>query len=194
MAAAELIPFAFYQRMSPRERTLLLAVVGTVFLLGNMFAVSTLAGKFNELRRECADQAANLEVQRLFASNKPKLTQRMDWLHAKQPVLVSRDRAGTGLLDQIQQFARANGVIITNPQIKPLAVPTAESRSASADYQAVTVELETQSDWAGMVRFVGSLQQPANFLVFNLATLRSDTDPAVIRGHFQISKWYAPGR
>jgi hypothetical protein len=192
MAAADLIPFAFYQRLSPRERNLLLAVLGTVFILANLLALSSLAGAFGELRRECADQSSNLQVQRLFASDQPKVTQRMNWLRTKQPVLVSRDRAGTALLEQVQQFARASGVIVTSPLIKPVSAGSGETPAASTDYQAVTVEVETQSDWAGIKKFIQTLQQPENFLVFDLATLRSDTDPAIIRGRFQISKWYAP--
>jgi hypothetical protein len=192
MASAELIPFAFYQKLSPRERTLVLAVAGTVFVLANLFAVSTLAGTFDELRHACAEQSSDLEAQRVFASEQPKLAKRMAWLRTTQPVLTSRDVAGASLLRQIEQFARGSAVIVTNPQIKPLPPASAESRSTSADYQAVTVEIETQSNWAGLVKFVGGLQQPSNFLVFDLATVRSDTDPAVIRGHFQISKWYAP--
>ncbi len=192
MASAELIPFPFYQRLSPRERTLLLAVAATVFVLANLIALSALAGTFGELRRECAAEASNLQVQQLFASDQPIVAQRMQWLRAKQPVLASRDRAGTALLEQVQQMARGSGVIVTSPLIKPVPPASADTGAASADYQAVTVELETQSDWAGIKKFIQALQQPENFLVFDLATLRSDTDPAVIRGRFQISKWYAP--
>jgi hypothetical protein len=194
MASADLIPFAFYQRLSARERTLLLIVAGAVFVLANLIGVSALAGAFGELRRDCAEQSANLQVQRIFASRQPDLVQRTNWLQARQPVLVSRDRAGAGLLNQIQQFARASGVIVTNPQIKPLPPPSESRGTGSADYQAVTVEVETQSGWAGAKKFIEAMQQPENFLVFDLATLRSDPDPAIIRGHFQISKWYAPAR
>jgi hypothetical protein len=200
MALARVIPFSVYQRishyyrgLSARERTLLLLVTGTVFILANLALLSSLAGAFGELRHECAEQAVNLETQQLFASEQPKMAQRMSWLHSKQPVLASRDRAGAGLLEQIQQFARGSAVIVTNPRIKPPAIgAAAENRSASTDYQAITVEVDTQSDWAGVEKFIENLQQPENFLVFNLATLRSETDPAVITGHFQISKWYAP--
>ena len=193
MASADLIPFGFYQRLSPRERTLVLIIAGGVFVFANLLAVGGLFGEFGSLRRACAEQALDLKAQRIFASEQPKLAQRMNWLRSKQPVLTSRDRAGATLLDQVQQFARLGAVLVSNQQIKPLP-PLSEGRSASPDYQAVTVEVETQSDWAGIKKFIEAVQQPGNFLVFDLATLRSDTDPSVIRGHFQISKWYAPAR
>ena len=132
MASNELILFAFYQRLSPRERTLVLLVAGTVFVLANLVGLSTLAGEFGELRRAGAEQSSNLEVQRIFASQQPDLVQRMQWLHTKQPVLVSRDRAGASLLNQVQQFARGSAVILTNPQIKPLPPGSAASRDANS--------------------------------------------------------------
>jgi hypothetical protein len=194
MASGALIPFAFYQRLSARERVLSLAVAGTIFVLANLFAVSTLGGAFASLRHDCAEEAGDLQVQRLLASDQPKVAQRMEWLRQKQPVLVSRDRAGTALFDQIQQFARLGGVIVTNPRIRPPAPASEDDRTAAPSYQAVSVEIETQSDWAGIKKFIQAVQQPENFLVFDLATLRSDTDPAIIRGRFQISKWYAVAR
>jgi hypothetical protein len=194
MASAALIPFAFYQRLSPRERLLSLVVAGTVFVLVNLFAVSTLGSAFGTLRHDGAEAASDLQVQRLLASDQPKVAQRMDWLRKKQPVLVSRDRAGAALNDQVQQIARVGAVIVTNPRIRPPAPASEDDRTATPSYQAVSVEIETQSDWAGIKKFIQAVQQPENFLVFDLATLRSDTDPAVIRGRFQISKWYAAAR
>ena len=193
MASDALIPFPFYQRLSARERVLLLVVAGTLFALANLVAVSALTRTFSSLRRACEEQSDTLKVQRLFARDQPMWNQRMAWLRTNQPVLASRDRAGASLFDQVQQLARASGVIITNQQIKPVLNAAAESRSSSADYQAVSVEMDTQSDWGGLSKFLYSVQQPKSFLVIDLTTIRSDTDPATIKGHFQISKWYAPG-
>ncbi len=192
MASVALIPLAFYQRISPRERVLVLAVAGTAFLLANLWAVSTLTGAFRELRRTVADQSTNLQVQRLFASDQPKWAQRMQWLRQKQPVLASRDRAGASLLDQIQQLARGSVVLISTQKIKTLSEMTAEHTSDNPDYQEVAIEITTQSDWSAITKFIQSVQRPENFLVFNAATVSSDTDPATIKGHFEIAKWYAP--
>lgn len=183
-------PSRLLQRLSPRERVLALIVGGGVFLLANLLAVTTLLGSFQELRRACADQSLDLEALRVLAREAPKWDQRMQWLRAKQPVLASRDRAGAELLVQIQQFARASGVLLKSQQ--PVPFNAADNSTESGSYQPVTVKIDTQSDWPSVKEFIRRLQQPESFLVFDSATLQSDVDPHTLKGHFQISKWYAP--
>ena len=82
-------------------------------------------------------------------------------------------------------------MIIAAPQIKP--PPTNPSAAPADAPQAVTVEVDTQADWKETVRFLAALQQPESFVVFDLATLRSNpADPKQMKGHLLISKWYAP--
>ena len=59
--------------------------------------------------------------------------------------------------------------------------------------QTVSVEGDTQGDWGETVRFLAEVQKPENFLVFDLASLRtSPTDARLMKCHFLVSKWYAP--
>ncbi len=186
--------FGWFQRLSARERTLALLVAGTVFVIVNLFVLSFLIGSFGENRRLYTQQSQELKLQSLFAQEQPMWKQRMDWLKIRQPALANRSRAGTELLDQVQGAGRVNQVIITNPQIKPLAInPGGGKDPASRDYQAVSVEFETESDWGALIGFAQALQKPEAFLVFDLATLRSDPGNAArIKGTFRVSKWYAP--
>ena len=110
-------------------------------------------------------------------------------------MLTNRDRAGTALYEQIQGFARARQVVVSALQIKPAAtVPGGGPAEGSGDApQIVSVEGDTQGDWKETVRFLAEVQKPENFLVFDLATLRtSPGDAKQLRCHFLISKWYAP--
>ena len=188
--------FEFYQRLSPRERTLTLLVAGTAFLLGNVLVLSLLIGGFREGRRAYSEKSQDLRLQEIFAREQPMWAQRISWLKTRQPPLSNRDRAGTELLVQVQGAARASGVIITNPQIKPPPInPAGGKEPGSHDYQAVSVEIDTESDWDGMIGFLQALQRPEGFIVFDLATLRSDPGNATrMKGQFRISKWYAPSK
>ena len=63
----------------------------------------------------------------------------------------------------------------------------------SHDYQAVSVEVDTESDWAESRPFRPDVAKAGGFVVFDLATLRSDPGNASrMKGQFRISKWYAP--
>ena len=186
--------FEFYQRMSARERLLSLLVAGALLFIVNLVAISTLLRSSRDLRAQLADKSQELHVEGLYAQEQPLWKQRTDWLKAKQPALANRDRAGTDLLSEIQAAARVNRVILSTFQITPLPPAIAGERAVKPDYQAVSVSVETQSDWASLVQFLASLQRPEGFLVFDKATLRSDaSDPQRMKGSFSISKWYAPG-
>ena len=184
--------FEFYQRLSPRERTLSLIVGGALLLVANIVAISTLLRSSRELRTQIADKSQVLHTQTLYAQEQPMWKQRVDWLKAKEPALLNRDRAGTDLLGEVQGAARVNRVVLTSFQITPPASAAAGERVTTTDYQPVSVSIETQSDWFSLVQFVAALQRPEGFLVFEKATLRSDAnDPQRMKGAFSVSKWYA---
>ena len=189
------IPLGFYQRMNPRERLLSLLVAGTVFLLANLFALRFLLDAFGDLGQQYADGAQALRQEEFWARSQPLWEQRARWLQAKQPVLTNRDRAPTQLLEQVQGAARASQVLIKSEQLRGLGTARANPAGA-AEYQAVSIHIETESDWkqlVGQPGFLPLLQQPENFIVFNLASMHSDpNDPKRMKCSFDISKWDAP--
>ncbi len=144
----QLPSFEFYRRMSARERTLSLLVGGTLLLVANLVALSTLLRSSRELRAQIADKSQELHIQGLYAQEQPMWKQRTDWLKTKQPVLLNYNRAGTDLLDEIQAAARVSRVMINRFQITPLPPVIAGGRETKPDYQTVSVSVETQSDWA----------------------------------------------
>ena len=189
------ISFAFYQRMNPRERVLSLLVAGTVFVLANLFAISYLLGAFHDLGAQYADGAQALKRETFWAQSQPMWEQRGRWLREKQPVLTNRDRAPTQLLEQVQGTARANQVLVRNQQLRALAGTSGPAAEAGGppEYQAVSVHVETESDWKQLVGFLALLQQPENFIVFDQASVHTDPgDAKLMRCTFEVSKWNAP--
>ena len=187
--------FEFYQRLNPRERVLALTVAGAVFVVLNLIALSTLLRSFRETRAAYAERSQEYRFQEILAREAPMWTQRMAWLKGRQPALLDRAHAGNELLDQeVKGAARTSQLVLTNPQILPALLYQSGAKDPhNHDYQQVSVVVETEGDWAGTVHFIQSLQRPEAFVVFDLATLRSDPGNASrMRGKFQISKWYAP--
>lgn len=188
--------FAFYHRLNPRERVLLLIVVGSVLFILNLIVLSFLLRTSRELNQQYAAKSQELNGELLFAAQKPGLWEpRNAWLHTNQPELKNRALAGSQLLETVQGLARGSAVIVTNPSISsPTNSSPGNPSGGNANYQPVTVRINTQSDWKSLVKFMAALQQPQAFLVFEQASLRTDqADPGVMRGEFLVSKWYAPG-
>ena len=185
------ISFAWFHRLSRRERVLTLLVGGAVFVILNLVAIRFLLGTYADLSSRYATDRSNLLLLRALAGERDTWTQRNDWLKATQPVLTNRDRAGTALYEQLQNIARARQVIVSSLQIKPPGTVTAPGGENAP--QVVSVEGDTQGDWRETVRFLAEIQKPENFLVFDQASLRtSPSDVHVLRCHFLVSKWYAP--
>ena len=187
----QLIPFAFYQRLTQRERVLLLLVAGTAFVLGNLIAISTVVKSFRTLRQDYAEKTDSWKFASHFIQDKALWDARTEWLRKTQPPMTSRDPASYALLDQVQGLGRQYNVIITNTKIRQAQA----GEKASPDYTAVTMELDTRSDWGALLKFMNAVQQkPENYLAFDEARLHTEqSDPATVIGSFRISKWFAAG-
>ncbi len=189
--------FAWFQRLNGRERVLTLLVAGTVFVLLNLLAIRFLLDSYGSLTTEYAQERRDALRLQILADQKAMWSQRNDWLKSTQPVLTNRDRAGTALYEQVQNLARGKQVIVSALQIKPAAITPAgpAARDDGDAPQVVSVETDTQGDWKDTVHFLTEIQKPENFLVFELASLRSNpADAKQMKCHFLISKWYAPAR
>lgn len=186
---------AYYRRITPRERVLLLITGGAVLFVVNLVLLNILLNSGRELGSAYAEKSQQLRGEQLFAGQKNSLwAPRSEWLKKTQPALTNYNIQGNQLLEAINATARNNQIVVTNPGTRP--PPTrlgGEGGAVPTDYQAVTVSLETQSDWKNVVRFIAAVQSPDAFLVFDNANLRTEqNDPAKMRGTFVISRWFAP--
>ncbi len=189
------ISFAWFQRLNSRERFLTLLVGGVVFVIVNLVAINFLIDAYTHLTGDYSQERRNALRLQILADQRATWSQRNDWLKSTQPILTNRDRAGTALYEQVQGLARAKQVVVSSLQIKPAAsVPIGTTARTDGDTpQVVSVEMDTQGDWKETVHFLTEIQKPENFLVFELASLRSNpADAKQMKCHFLISKWYAP--
>ncbi len=172
-------------RLSARERLMAAVVLGIVFVLANLFVLSSLRNRHAELRADLAAKRAKLASLKGILDERALWDARETWLAATQPKLENRDQAGVALLEQVKQAAKANNVQLESPELGVLV--------AQPTYQSVSVMVQTKSSWPALIGFLNGLQQPDKFIVYEAANLQIDTgDPTQMRGHFRIAKWYAP--
>lgn len=171
--------------MSSRERVLAIAVGAIAFLLVSFLAVDFFVKGQARARAEIASKAKQLKMMQALIAEKALWEARDAWLHSKQPKLGDVDLAGGALLDQVKEIARKHTVLLDNPAIR---VP-----DRRPEYTSVSVEVETKSPWPALIAFLGEMQAPEQFVVFESVNLKIDaTDPAQMRGRFRIARWYAP--
>ena len=90
------------------------------------------------------------------------------------------------LLEEAKEIAQKHSIIVENPGF-------GGSGEVRPNYQAVSVTLETKSEWKNLIDFIYELQAPNSFIVFESAKIALDpSDKTQFRGNFRLSKWFAP--
>lgn len=181
---------AFVERLTPREQRLLLIIGSVIFLVINFALVRGLLVTLSSLRAQKAAKTVLVQTQAKLLEEGPMWTARDNWLKQKQPVMTkSRDLANVDLLNELEKATRDHGLLLENPPV----INPPENVPANAPYRSVSVSIETKGTWNALVRFLNSVQQPENFIVFESATLQSDPgDAALLKGKFRVAKWYQP--
>ncbi len=172
-------------QLSTREKNLSLAVGVILFLAVTFFVGDYFWKNHTRLTADLAAKNRQLQMVQSLAADQALWEQREKWLTAKQPKLADADSGGVRLLEQIKDLAKAKGVLLEKPVIRPVV--------HKPDYTGVTVELETKSTWPALIAFLSSLQSPEQFIVIESANLKIDTsDQTQMRGKFKIARWFAP--
>lgn len=175
---------AWFQRLSTRERRLLLLVAGVVFLLVNLFLWSALLGSLERAQTELAERKTLRKEQTVFLAERPIWEERAEWLKKNQPSTKGAQEASV-LLDRVKQIAAKHNILLENPQIG--------AGETTPHYQSVFASVETKSEWKPLVHFLYDVQQPESFVVFENVNLAIDSaDPTKMRGKFKVARWFAP--
>ncbi|XHR29303.1 MAG: GspMb/PilO family protein [Chthoniobacteraceae bacterium] len=171
-------------RLTSRERTLIYALSAVLFLLVNWGLIGWIARQYSQLQASCRAKQIELRSLQTVIADEPTFAAREQWLASTQPKSASPEQAGVQLLDQIKNAAKDNQIRLENPELGTLE--TVQSN------RSVSVQLTAKSSWAGLVKFLHTLQTPENFIVIDSATLQVDPGNAKqMTCQLKISKWYA---
>ncbi len=176
--------WAWFERLSKRERLLAVLVGGTVFLLINYLLWDGLLSAADRTRADLAVRNSERNIQKVFMQERDPWSKREAWLKKNQPVVRNAGES-SAVLDDIKQVASKHNIVLENPQLV-----TGEK---NANYQALGASFETKTPWPPLVRFLYDLQQPGKFLVFENLNLSIDgADNTQMRGKFKVTRWFAP--
>jgi hypothetical protein len=173
-------------QMSSREQVLAAIVGAAAFIFVNFFVIDYFLKNKTQLNSEFARNTNAIAAMRLQLAEKPMWLQREAWLQEKQPRLTTSDEVASGqLLDRVKEVARENAILIATQQLRPAA--------HTADYSAISVDLDTTGTWPSIINFMSRLQGPEEFIVLEGVDLKiDDKDATQMRGQFKIAKWFAP--
>ena len=171
-------------RLTSRERLLLCLFAGTLFLMGSLFLFGALARRHVRLRADLVATRAEIASMQSLVAEAGVWSARAAWLNATQPRESDPGQAGVQLLEKVKAIARAQDVLLENPELGSL--------EAQPFCQAVSVAFSTKCSWPSLVKFLHAVQAPGRFLVFETATLQADPGNAArMHCQFKIAQWYA---
>ncbi|TDU72923.1 hypothetical protein EI77_01389 [Prosthecobacter fusiformis] len=177
------------QKLTPREKNLLLGCVGVLVFMG--FAI--LANEFMQRRSTALQKISALQVQKsendTWMADRAFWEKRRAWLIEKMPVTESLGRAQGQLLEDLQNQALEYGIISEQPTLPPLAAP-------NENYREVTVSMRLRGDQITVLRWLSTMQSPEKFQAIRLLDLEMDTrsrekTPQVVC-NLTVARWFKP--
>ncbi len=180
--------------LNPREKLLLGAMGLVVFVLANLFGLSTIL----EQRKRLAARVASLQIQdreaRSILQEKKLWFERADWLRENQPVDDANSTDDENkFYEQLEQSAARHGVKIVKREFLPPAAPEAggEVVPVVRPFEEFAVQLTVTAGMESLVKWMSSLQQPTRFLALKRATLQIDpNDNKKLLGDLVVARWY----
>jgi hypothetical protein len=173
------------QQMNAREKTLAV-IVGTLLVALTTYMLASFFQKnYTKLKSQLRDRQTELDAMKTLSTERELWLKRDAFFREQQPPLANPGGAGVALLEEAKEIAQKHSIVVENPTIG-----TPEVRP---NYQAVSVTLETKSEWKNLIDFIYELQAPNSFIVFESAKIALDpSDKTQFRGNFRLSKWFAP--
>jgi len=171
-------------RLTSRERFLILLVAGTVFVLLNWMILGLLMQRHARLAADLATKRGALASMQNVLNGEREAATLRDWIAANQPRLENPEQAGVALLEEIKAAAQAVELSLENPELGSL-----EERPSC---QAISVQFVVKGSWAALVQFLHAMQAPERFIVIENAVLQADpADAKRMAAQLKIAKWYA---
>lgn len=177
--------------LSNRERNLSILVGTVAFVAFTFFAGDYFLKSKARLTAGLAVKTRQLKAMQTRSADKAQWEQRAAWLLEKQPKLGDEQRAAEQLREQVKELAKKHAVLIESADY----LDTARKPDLRKPdyYTAIGIKIGTKSDWSALIRFLGELQTPEQFIALESVDLKIDeADPTKMRGDFKIARWYAP--
>ncbi len=171
--------------LTSKERRLLFALLGALFLLLNVVALKTFLGRRAALQANIATLEAELMQSRTVLGQKDYWTERAQWLESNQPTddmtTVDDDNR---FIEFVESTAKESGLAYTRRGGGPVS---SEGRPYAEVFDASTVKGNMKS----LVEWLSKLQQPKEFRAIKQLRVKSGEPPEVICD-IEVARWFRP--
>lgn len=170
--------------LTPKEKKLLVALVGTLFLLLNLAGLRVFLDRQKSLRSSIAGLHEQLDENNRVLAERELFEKRGAWLDTNQPADdVSTTDDDAKFYEFVESSAKRSGLEYTRRAGGPL--PPEGSIAQIFDTSQVKGNMES------LVKWLSELQQPKAFRVVKQLTIKSGEPPQIVCD-IEVARWYRP--
>ena len=174
--------------LTHREKRLLVACVGTLILVGGMYAVSDFMERRQVLDQQIVELERELQENQGWYNDRAFWDKRSNWLRATMPATESLGQAQAFLLEDVQNDALDLSFKIEK---QDLLDPV-----SNANYREVAVDVRLRGDQTQIIGWLATLQSPERFQAIKELEIELDprarekTPQAVC--NLTLARWFKP--
>ena len=166
------------------EKTLMIGLAATVFLLANLFGVSALIRQRRALMIDAITMRGSQEDANGWLEKKAMWLTRKDWLDKTLPKALQPDAAQSTFFEELQKSARARNLAIDEQGFGEV--------SNSTHFQSVSVHMRVTGTLENTTRWLAAIQRPELFQAITSFSLKSEKEPPNMNLELQIARYYRP--
>ena len=166
------------------EKTLMIGLAATVFLLANLFGVSALLRQRRALQLDAITLKGSQDDANLWLAQKDKWLTRRDWLDKTLPKASQSDAAQSSFFEELQKSARARNLAIDEQGFGEV--------SNSPHFQSVSVHMRVTGTLENTTRWLAAIQRPELFQAITSFSLKSEKDPPKVNLELEIARYSQP--
>jgi len=170
--------------LTAKEKKLLAALVGALFVLLNAVGLQSFLDRQRALQSNIIELQSQLDEGRALLAEKEIWSERAAWLDANQPpddITTTDDNAK--FYDFVEKSAKAAGLEYTR---RDLGDAVSEGL-----YAEVSDTSQVKGKMESLVKWLNELQQPGAFRAIKEISIKSSEPPEVI-ANVEVARWYRP--
>jgi hypothetical protein len=174
--------------LTPREKKLLLACVGSLLVVGGMLATNEFLNRRREALQRISSLQNELDELRVWFDDRDFWNKRGKWLRASMPATESLGQAQAQLLEDVQNDALDLTLKVEQQRLLEPA--------NNENYREVAVEVRLRGDQTTLLGWLAGLQSPERFQAVKALELEIDskakekTPQAVCE--IILARWFKP--
>ena len=171
--------------LTSKEKRLLAALLGALFLLFNIVALKTFLDRSAAVRANIAALDAQIAQNRAILGQKDYWAAHAKWLAENQPTDdINSVDDDNRFIEFVESSAKESGLAYTRRGGGP-------SPSKGLPYTEVFDASTVKGNMESLVKWLSKLQQPKEFRAIKQLRIKSGEPPAVV-GDVEVARWFRP--